>query len=70
MVMLGGSRAEIDFLEQAEQLVGKHVTICLVKPRTTSLSASSLRPAHTAPIVAMRKVRCLSLPETRTSWYI
>src|ERR1700730_8092780 len=37
MVMLGGSRAEIGFLEQEDQLVSKHVTISLMKPRTASL---------------------------------
>jgi hypothetical protein len=68
MVMLGGSRPEIGFLEQEDQLVSKHVTISLMKPRTASLSASSSRPTHTAPIVAIRKVRCFSLPQTPTSW--
>ena len=48
--------------------MSKHVTISPKKPRIASRSGSSSRPTHTAPIVAMRKVRCLSLPQTPTSW--
>ena len=48
--------------------MSKHVSIPLKKPRIASLSGKLSRPTHTAPIVAMRKGRCLSSPQTPTSW--
>ena len=48
--------------------MSKHVTLSQTKPRIASLSGSSSRPTHIALIVAMRKVRCLSLLRTPTSW--
>jgi hypothetical protein len=49
-------------------LMSKHVTISTMRPRTASRSGSRSKPKRIAPIVAMRTVRCLSLPQTLTSW--
>ena len=48
--------------------MSQHLTISPAKPRTVSRSENSLRPTRIAPIVAMRKVRCLSLLPILTSW--
>ena len=48
--------------------MSKHVThLARAKPPIASPSGSSSRPTRTAPIVAMRKVRWLSSPQTPTS---
>ena len=47
--------------------MSQHLTISPARPRTASLFESSSRPTRTAPIVAMRKARCLSLLQIRTS---
>jgi hypothetical protein len=48
--------------------MSKHITIS--PQEAADRFASSSKPMRTAPIVAMRMARCLSLPKTRTSWFI
>jgi len=50
--------------------MSKQVTISPDEAADRLAIRELVEPTHTVPIVAMRKVRCLSLPQTHTSWYI